>query len=238
MFTTYIIQPIYNAFVFLIAHMPGGDAGLAIIALTAAIRIVLYPIFAASLRTQMGMQAMQEELEAAKPRLKDNKEELNKLQLELIRKYKVNPLSLIGSLIIQVGLIIALYRAMFFEGFPAIKESLLYPFVHAPALVNTHFLGIIDLLARHNVLLAVLVGATQWWAIHLTLRRTPAPKGASADRLAAHRMQQQLMRFAMPALLVVLAFIFQAGLGLYFLTSNLFSVAQEYLIRRHFTERH
>jgi YidC/Oxa1 family membrane protein insertase len=233
MFTTFVIQPIYNLFVALIGVMPHGDVGLAIIVLTIGIRLVLYPVFAASIRTQMGMQAMQEELEEAKPRLGGDKEALNKLQMELIRKHKVNPLAMIGALVIQFGVIIALYYALFREGFPEINHALLYSFVHAPAMVSTNFFGLLDLLTPHHIILALLVGATQWWGIHLTLRRTPAPKHASEDKLAAHRMQQQLMRFMMPALLAVLGYVFQAGVGLYFLTGNLLMVAQEYLIRRH-----
>jgi YidC/Oxa1 family membrane protein insertase len=236
MFTTYVIQPIYNLFIFLTGVMPGGDAGLAIIALTVGVRLVLYPIFAASIRTQMGMQAMQAELEEAKRRLK-GKEELNKFQLELIRKHRVNPLSMLGAVAIQFGVIIALYYALFREGFPKVNEALLYPSVHAPATVSTNFFGLLDLLTPHHLVLALLVGASQWWAIHLTLRRTPAPSGASADTLAAHRMQQRLMRSMMPALLAVLGFVFQAGVGLYFVTSNLLSVVQELLIRRQLGDR-
>ncbi len=48
MFTTFVIQPIYNLFVALIGVMPHGDVGLAIIVLTIGIRLVLYPVFAAS----------------------------------------------------------------------------------------------------------------------------------------------------------------------------------------------
>jgi len=235
MFTTLLIQPIYNLFVFLIAVMPGGDAGLAIVALTLLMRIILYPVFSASIRSQMGMQAMQAELEATKHRFKDKSPELAKHQLELARKYKVNPLSLIGSLIIQFGLIIALYYAMFREGFPAISHALLYGFVHAPAAVNTNFLGLLDLLTPHHLALAFLVGATQYLAIRLTLNRTPPPAGATADRLAAHRMQQQMMRYLMPLLLAVFGWAFPAAVGLYFLTANVVSIGQEWLIRRELT---
>lgn len=238
MFTTYFIQPIYNVFVYLIGHMPGGDVGLAIIALTVGVRLILYPIFAASIRTQMGMQAMQAELEAAKPRLKDDKDALNKLQMELIRKYKVNPLAMLGTIVVQFGLLIALYFALFREGFPKINEALLYSFVHAPAVVSTNFFGLLNLLTPHHIVLALLVGASQWGALHLTLSRTPVPASASADKQAAHRLQQRLMRFMMPALLTVLGFVFQGGVGLYFLTGNLLSVAQELLIRRHLADQH
>ncbi len=53
MFGTILINPLYNAFIFLVGVMPGGDVGLAIIAMTLIVRAVFYPAFSASIRTQM-----------------------------------------------------------------------------------------------------------------------------------------------------------------------------------------
>ena len=56
MFTTYLVQPIYNVFIYLIGLMPYGDVGFAIIALTLVVRVIFYPAFSASIRTQMGLR--------------------------------------------------------------------------------------------------------------------------------------------------------------------------------------
>jgi len=235
MFTTYIVDPIYNAFVFLIGIMPGGDVGLAIIALTVVIRIVLYPVFTASIRSQMGLQAMQAELEVEKAKLKDNKEALARAQLALMRKYKVNPLALFGSLILQMVAIGALYFAMFHEGFPDIAAERLYSFVSVPTAVNTYFLGFIDLLASHNMLMAVLSALTMYAAIKLTVARTSSGQAPADEQKAAQqRMQNGLMLYFMPGLLGVLGYFFPAGVGLYFVAGNIFSVGQELLVKRKF----
>src|SRR6185369_9240796 len=118
-----------------------------IVALTLIMRAVLYPVFTSSIRTQMGMQAMQPELDAATEKFKDDKEALTRERMALLKKYKVNPFAGFGALIIQLAVLISLYFAMFREGFPAIKEALLYSFVHAPVEVSTTFFGLIDLLA-------------------------------------------------------------------------------------------
>src|ERR1700684_4368976 len=97
MFTTILIQPIYNVFVLLVDVMPHGDAGLAIISLTLLMRIVLYPLFSASIRTQMGMAAMQPELDAASEKYKADQEKLGKVRMELLKKYNVNPFAGIGA---------------------------------------------------------------------------------------------------------------------------------------------
>lgn len=233
MFQTILIQPIYNLFVFLLGYMPHGDAGLAIIVMTLIMRAVLYPVFVSSIRTQMGMAAMQEELERTKKQYEHDKEAMGRHQLELARKYKVNPISMVVTIVVQFGLIIALYYALFREGFPNINNDLLYSFVHAPASVSTNFFGIINLLTPHHLVLALIVGVTQYLAIRLTIKRTPVPTGG-ADKMAAHRMQQQLMQFFMPALIAVLSYFFAGAVGLYFTTGNLVSLAQELIIRRHF----
>ncbi|MES2203122.1 MAG: YidC/Oxa1 family membrane protein insertase [Patescibacteria group bacterium] len=211
--------------------MPHGDAGLAIIATVLIMRAVLYPVFTASIRTQMGMTAMQGDLALAEKRYKDDKEALARERIALLKKHKVNPLSGILALVIQLTLIISLYYALFREGFPNIDTALLYPFVHAPQVVSTSFFGLLDLLTPHHIFLALIVGATQFLAIRLTLMRTPTQ--GTGDKAAVMAMQQQMMRYFMPAMIAVFSYFFAGAVGLYFLTGNVVSIAQEWLIRRH-----
>jgi YidC/Oxa1 family membrane protein insertase len=230
MFQTILVQPIYNAFIALVGFMPHGDAGLAIIAMTLLMRIILYPVFMSSIRTQMGMTAMQAELERNRSKYEHDKEAFGKYQLELARKYKVNPIAMLVTIVVQFGLIIALYYALFREGFPAVNQALLYSFVHVPAAVSTNFFGLMDLLTPNHLILAALVGATQYLAIRLTLKRTP-PTGVG-DKAATQRAQQQMMKFFMPALMLVFSYFFAGAVGLYFLVGNLVSLAQELIVRR------
>ncbi|MDE2071367.1 MAG: membrane protein insertase YidC [Patescibacteria group bacterium] len=229
---TVLITPLYNLFVFLLSVVPGGSAGLAIIALTLLMRIVLYPLFASSIRTQMGMQAMQGEMDAVNKKYKDDTEALTRARIELMRRYKVRPLSAVFALIVQFGLLISLYWALFREGFPTINQTLLYSFVHAPSAVNTAFFGL-NLLAPRDLLLAVLVAATQWAAIYLTLKRTNTGPVAP-EQAQVRRLQSGFMLWSMPVLIGVISFSFPGAVGLYFVVTNLFSVLQEWIIRRHF----
>lgn len=232
MFETFLVKPIYNAFVALLGVMPQGDTGLAIIALTFIMRVILYPVFTASIRTQIGMSAMQPELEEVKEKFKNDRERQAREQMALFKKYKVNPLAGFAALFIQLAVIIALYFALFHEGFPQIDQSLLYTFVSMPAAVSTGFFGLIDLLAPHHILLALLVGLTQYFAIWLTLGRTHTPKGLSPEKAAVHRMQQQMMLYLMPAVMAVTSYFFVAAVGLYFVAGNIFTLGQEWLVRR------
>ncbi len=232
MFETFLVQPIYNLFIAVVGVVPYGDMGLAIITLTLIMRLVLYPVFTASIRTQMGMAAMQGDIEALKIKYKDNKEALAREQMALFKKHKVNPLAGFGALFIQLAVIIALYFALFREGFPAVDTDLLYSFVQAPALISTSFFGLIDLLTPHHIFLAFIVGLTQYGAIWLTLGRTPNPHPPGSDRAAVARMQNNLMLYFMPVVMAVTSFYFAAAVGVYFAASNVFSLGQEWLIRR------
>ncbi|HEY6019416.1 MAG TPA: YidC/Oxa1 family membrane protein insertase [Candidatus Paceibacterota bacterium] len=231
MFQTILIDPIYNVFIFLTGLMPYGDAGLAIIATVLLTRIILYPVFISSIRSQMNMSAMQVELEATKHKYEHDKDALAKHQMELVRKYKVNPLSILASIVVQFGLLISLYIALFREGFPHINEALLYPFVHAPAAISTTFFGLINLLTPHHVVLAVLVGLTQYAALHLTIKRTPTT--STGDKAATQKAQQQVMQYFMPVMVGILSYFFAGAVGLYFLAGNLVSLSQELIVRRH-----
>ena len=233
MFQTFLVQPIYNAFVYLVGHMPFGDVGFAIIAITIIMRVVLYPVFTASIRTQMGMQAMQPELDQVTERYKNDKEALTRERIALLKKYKVNPFAAIVALAIQLTVIIALYFALFNEGFPEINRELLYAFVPPPETISTNFFGLLDLLTPQHLVLALLVGLSQYVAIRLTLKRTPVAQNLTSDKAQMHRMQQQLMLYMMPALMAVFSYFFAGAVGLYFLAGNILSVGQEWLIRRH-----
>jgi YidC/Oxa1 family membrane protein insertase len=231
MFEELLIKPLYNAFVFLIGVVPGGDVGLAIIALTLVVRALFYPAFTASIRTQMGMQAAQPELDEINRKYKDDPKTRTERTIALFKEKKIRPLAGLVALAIQIPIFIALYLVFFREGLPTIETSLLYPFVSIPTVVQTNFLGVLDLLSAHNIILTVIVGGTQYLVTRLSLARTPA-KASSPEKEATHRMQRTLMLYMLPGLMTILTYTFPAGVGLYFVTGNLVSIAQEWYLRR------
>lgn len=231
MFEELLIKPLYNGFVFLIGVVPGGDVGLAIIALTLIVRALFYPAFAASIRTQLAMAAIQPEIDDINLTYKDNAEERARRTMALFKEKKVRPLAGLLALCVQIPIFIALYLVFFREGLPAIDTNLLYPFVSVPGVVQTHFLGFVDLLAIHNIVLAVIVGGTQYLVTHLSLARTPT-RAKTPEAEIAHKLQRSLMLYMLPGLMLVMSFFFPAGVGLYFATGNLVSLAQEFYIKK------
>lgn len=234
MFDAFLVQPIYNAFIFLTGIVPFNDAGLAIVAITVVMRVLLYPLYTSQIRTQMGMAALQPELEALKEKYKNDREKMAREQMTLFKRYKVNPLATILVLIIQLVVMLALYFALFHEKLPTVDTAFLYSFVEAPAHVSTTFFGVLDLLTPHHIVLAALVALSQYVAIALTLRRTPVSANLPPEKVQVQQMQQNLMLYFMPALMGVFSFFFPGAVGLYFLAGNVLSVGQEWLIKHKF----
>lgn len=233
MFETFLIKPLYNAFIFLIGVAPSGDVGLAIIIMTIIVRAVFYPAFTASIRTQMGMQAVQGEIDEINTKFKDNPDEKAKRTMQLFKDKKIRPFAGFVAILVQIPIFIALYYAFFREGLPHIATNLLYSFVPAPATVNVEFLGFLNLLSTHNVILAAVVGGLQYLVVHVSLLRTKSgPQATLAPQKAqAQAMQQNMMLYFMPVLYAVITYSLPAAAGLYFGVGNLISLGQEFLIR-------
>jgi YidC/Oxa1 family membrane protein insertase len=232
-FTTYLIKPLYNVFIYLIGVMPHGDVGFAIIVMTLVMRAIFYPAFSSSIRTQMGMAAVQGELDEINEKYKDDSAEKAKATMALYKEKNIRPLAGFVAIIVQIPIFIALYYSFSREGLPHINTSLLYSFVHAPATVNIMFLGVLDLLTPHNILLAIVVAFLQYLVVRLSIMRTnrASTKPLAADKAQVQAMQQNLMMYAMPALYAVIVYTLPAVAGLYFAVTNLISLGQELLIR-------
>jgi len=237
-FDTIFVQPLYNGFIYLIGIMPGGDVGFAIIVLTLIIRALFYPAFAAQIRTTMGMQAIQGDLDEINKKYKDNPEERGRRSLELFKTNKISPLAGFASILIQLPIFIALYFTFFHTTLPAINTTFLYPFVEAPSAVNINFLGILNLTLVNNVLLALIVGGLQYLVMYFSLGRiTPGAKPLSAEKMMAQKMQQRMMLYVLPGIIAAITYTLPAAVGLYFAAGSIISLGQEWLIRRELVKK-
>ncbi len=233
MFQTYLVQPIYNVFIYLISLMPQGDVGFAIIALTLLVRAVFYPAFASSIRTQMGMQAVQGDIDEINKTYKDDATERGKRTMELLKKNKIRPFSSFLALLIQLPILFALYAAFFREGLPKIATQLLYSFVPVPQMVNMEFLGVINLGVNHNIFLTALVAALQYGVMWFSVSRIKkGAKNVAPEKEMAQKTQQQLMLYFFPILMGFVSYSLPAAVGLYFTVTNLVSIGQELLIQK------
>ncbi len=236
MFETYLIAPLYNAFIYLL-HLTGGEVGIAIIILTLIVRIVFYPAFAASIRTQMNMQAVQGDLDAINEKYKDDATERGRQTMALFKEKNIKPFAGLIAIVVQIPVFIGLYYAFFHTKLPLIAHDMLYSFVTAPTNINLTFLGV-DLLAKNNILLCLLVAASQYAVIYLSFARSaPSVSTMTPERQAAHQMQRVMMLYAMPAVLTVVTYYVPGAVGVYFVAGNIISLGQELVIRREFARK-
>lgn len=232
-FFTVFYQPLYNALVFLVSVIPGGSVGIAIITLTLAVRIVTLPLSHRAIIAQKKLRDVAPHIEKVKEQHKDDKQEQAKKIMELYRAHGINPLSGLILVVIQLPIIFALYYVLS-RGLPSFNTNILYSFVHLPdGALNMSILGI-SLAAKHNIILALIAGITQFFQIKLSI--PPTPKLATGtipsfkDEFARSFSTQT--RFILPIVIFGVAYTFAAAVALYWITSNLFSITHELYVKR------
>lgn len=225
----FIVAPIYNILVGLFTVVPFADAGIAIIIVTIIVRLALFPLSRKAVTAQVEMQRIAPEIERIKERYKDNQEQQAKETLALYKKAGVNPFSGILVLLIQLPVVFALYRIFLYTGFPQIDLTLLYPFVHAPSSVSPYFLGLN--LTEKSAVLAMLAALATFFQIKLAQPPKPSSKGKSFGDDLARNMQSQ-MKYLLPVLVFFIAYKISGVIALYWLTTNLFTIGQEIVVRR------
>jgi YidC/Oxa1 family membrane protein insertase len=112
MFTTLIVQPIFNLLVLIYALLPGHNFGLAIIVFTIVVRLLLWPLVKKQLHQAKAMRALQPELKRIKAATKGDKQKEGLMMMELYKEHGVNPVGSIGILILQVPILIGLYSGL------------------------------------------------------------------------------------------------------------------------------
>ncbi|MFH1142476.1 MAG: YidC/Oxa1 family membrane protein insertase [Candidatus Uhrbacteria bacterium] len=234
LFNTILAEPLYNLLAGIFAVVPGHDLGVTIIILTIIIKAVLWPLSAKAMKSQRALQEVQPQLKELKEKFKDDKEGLAKAMMELYSKEKVNPLSSCLPLLIQLPIIIALYRVLLHGINGDGNYYNLYSFVPDPGVIVPTFMGIVDL-STSNIILAVLAGIFQFiQAKMMSLKKPPkqvqGSPGAKDEDMAA-AMNRSMLYF-MPVITVVIGASLPAGLTLYWLVVNIIAVLQQVVYMR------
>ena len=112
MFTTLIVQPIFNLLVLIYAVIPGHNFGLALILFTVVIRLLMWPLVKKQLRQTKAMRKLQPELRRIKQEAKGNRQKESLMMMELYKERGINPLGTIPVLIVQFIILIGLYSGL------------------------------------------------------------------------------------------------------------------------------
>lgn len=181
-----------------------GNWGTSIIILTVIIKLIFFPLSAASYRSMAKMRVVAPKLQRLKELHGDDRQKLNQAMMELYKTEKINPLGGCLPIVVQIPVFIALYWVLL-----ASVELRHAPFA----------LWIQDLSAQDPYyVLPVLMGATMF----LQTWMSPAPPDP---------IQAKVMRI-MPVAFSIFFFFFPAGLVLYWLVNNILSILQQWQINR------
>jgi len=225
-FNTILYQPLFNALVLLYSYLPGHDFGIAVIILTVIIRIILYPLMIKSIRSQKILSDLQPKVQEIQRKYEDDKEKQSKELMALYQKEKINPFGGCLPLLIQLPILIALYR-VFWKGLQPEAMGMLYNFVPNPGAIDPTFLGFINL-AAPSLIFAILAGITQFFQSKMLMTQKTNGKNDQMGQLS-NMMQKQMLYF-FPIFTVFILWRLPSAIGLYWIITALFSIGQQYLI--------
>jgi YidC/Oxa1 family membrane protein insertase len=226
-----ISRPLYNGLIFLMKALPFFDAGVIIIIFTIIIKLILLPLSIKASKAQIQMKSIEKDLNLIKEKYKDNKEEQSRKTMEYYKEKGVNPFASFFILIIQLPILIGLYRIFLKSGFPQVNKTLLYSFISTSVVINPIFLHFINI-SQKSIFLAVIAGLTTYFQVSISsagAKPVPGTSGTNSDIANAMTMQ---MKYFFPVLMTFIAYTISSGIALYLITSNLFAIAQEYYIKK------
>lgn len=229
-FETILYIPFFNFLVFLYNTVAFQDFGVAIILLTLIIRLILSPLSIKTFRSQKVLSELQPKVKEIQEKFKNDTQKQTQQVMEMYKQYNINPFSGCLPLLIQLPILIALYRVSI-AGFEQNSLSVLYEFIRNPGFLNQMSLGFIDLTKR-SVLLSAVAGVSQFLQTKISLssqKNSFFQKDQKANPLAS--MNQQMLYF-LPVITIIVSMSFPAGLPLYWIATTLFSIAEQLYIAK------
>lgn len=136
MWTTLVVQPIFNVLTLIYSLLPGHNFGVAIILFTLVVRFALFPMLKRQLKHTKAMRDLQPEIKKIKEKTKGNRQQESLLTMELYKEREIRPMAYIGLMVLQIVLFLAL-----FQGLNRVVNNPqeIYDFSY-PAIQNTAFM--------------------------------------------------------------------------------------------------
>jgi YidC/Oxa1 family membrane protein insertase len=203
-----------------------GNYGLAIIAITACIRLVFFPLANFSFRSMAKMKALQPEMVRLKELHKDDKMKLQQEMMALYKKEKVNPMSGCLPIFVQIPVFFALYKVLFVT--IEMRQMPFYGWIQDLSEKDPTSLFNLFGLLPYDVPSFLVIGA---WPIlmgvtmYIQQKLNPAPTDP---------MQAKIFMF-FPLFLTIILAPFPAGLVIYWTVNNVLTMAQQLFIMKRTT---
>ncbi|MBI2278772.1 MAG: membrane protein insertase YidC [Candidatus Brennerbacteria bacterium] len=218
LFQTYLYHPILAALVWIYQTISFQDLGIAIVLLTVVVRVALLPLFWKSAKDQTILQAIQPKVKEIQERHKEDREAQGRALMALYREHRVNPLSGILFLALQIPVFIALFQIFTRELGNGVFDS-------------RSFLGLVSLEER-NFMVAVLAAGLQYLQARLMPQAGKTNTSDKTDRFDSAKMTKIFGLVIGPAITLIVLTPLPSALGIYWIASTVFSIAQQIMINR------
>jgi YidC/Oxa1 family membrane protein insertase len=219
---------------------------VAIALLTVAVMLLLFPVNARAVRSQAAMTKLQPEIKRIQQKYKDDPQELNAQTMALFKEHGASPVGCALPMLIQLPVLFIMYRVLrglvhkgaegFFDPKYLDKGSKLYQDLHHAKRMMAFGVNLAETAGEAAkvsfaaaipfFLLIAGVVAAGYYQQRMMTRRNPQQN--LDDNPAAK--QAQMLGKVMPLMYLMFGFTLPAGLNVYFLTSSLFRIGQQYMI--------
>jgi YidC/Oxa1 family membrane protein insertase len=228
-----VLQPLIDItesiMVWLHDNVTGGSWGWAIVGLTVVVRLALLPLTLRQFKSMQGLQRLQPEIKALQAKYKDDKQRLNQEMMKFYQENKVNPLGSCLPLLAQMPIFISLFYMLRSDLKRDICPHVVDQMAAAGKSISSvhcgkaaEFLFIPDLTAKATggvliTLIVLYVGSQLASSLLMTV---------TADK------NQRRIMLALPLVFVFFILGFPAGLIVYWITTNLWTILQQFIVKR------
>jgi YidC/Oxa1 family membrane protein insertase len=251
-----LISLFESIMVFIHEHLVGGSWGLAIIGLTVLIRAVLVPLTYRQLKGMQEMQRLSPQIAALKEKYKDDKQRQQQEIMTFYRENKINPLASCLPLLLQLPVFISLFYmlrtdlkldicgAQLREHFSKVLGKTIVHNSEIPSNAVTHagvhLKGLSEIscnaVAPHSAKFLFLPDITEKATgaalITLIVLYVGSQVASTLVATASADPNQRRLMLLLPLVFVVILYRYPAGLLVYWITTNLWTIGQQYLIKR------
>jgi YidC/Oxa1 family membrane protein insertase len=265
-----LLNPFYEAIAWLIVHIHavlapvlgtnnGWSWALAIVLLTIAMRLLLFPLFVKQTRNMRAMQVLQPKMKELQAKYKNDKERLNQEMMALWKEHGANPFAGCLPLVLQIPVFIALFRVLnsikpgcgkgsstcihtangSFDTHYGISANL----VHSAAISkifgvpissafnsSKDFLHLVGGSTTSTKILTIVLIVAMGASTFWTQRQLMARNKAAGTGTDQMAQQQKIMLYILPLTFAIFGYRFPLGVLLYWLTTNLWSMGQQHFV--------
>ena len=222
-----ILQPVINGLIVL-SHYLFSNFGLAIIALTIVVNVLMYPLTMKQINAMKAMQTLQPKIAELQKKYAKDKQKLAQEQMKMYRESGMSPAGCMVPMLVQMPIWIALYwsimkvLAVTPEDFLGLSQYLYsWPIVFSTLPLGSKFLWLNLAIPDNLLLLPILVGGSMWVQQKMVMSPSADP---------AQQAQGRMMLWMMPIMFAFLSLQFPSGLALYWVVTNIISVIIQYRI--------